>query len=102
TRTGELTVRVESFQVLSKALRPLPDKWHGVVDVETRHRQRYLDLLANPDSRAVFLQRSRIVQEIRQFLFDRGFVEVETPMMQAIAGGAAARPFQTHHHALGI
>jgi lysyl-tRNA synthetase, class II len=101
TRTGELTVRVGSFRILSKALRPLPDKWHGVADVETRYRQRYLDLLANPDSRTVFLQRSRIVQEIRGFLFERGFIEVETPMMQSIAGGAAARPFQTHHNALG-
>ncbi|MBV8819717.1 MAG: lysine--tRNA ligase [Acidobacteriaceae bacterium] len=102
TRTGELTIRVQSFEVLSKALRPLPDKWHGVADVEVRYRQRYLDLLANEGSRTLFLLRSFIIREIRQFLFERGFIEVETPMMQPIAGGAAARPFQTHHNALDI
>ncbi len=102
TKTGEPTVRVARFQVLTKALRPLPDKWHGVTDVEIRYRQRYLDLIANPESRKIFLQRSRVTREIREFLHQRGFIEVETPMMQAIAGGAAAQPFQTYHNALSI
>jgi lysyl-tRNA synthetase class 2 len=102
TRTGEPTVRVEKFQILSKALRPLPDKWHGVSDVEIRYRQRYLDLVANPASREIFLSRIRIVRRIRQFFQDRGFLEVETPMMQAVAGGAAAQPFTTHHNALNV
>jgi lysyl-tRNA synthetase class 2 len=102
TRTGEPTVRVARFQILSKALRPLPDKWHGVSDVEVRYRQRYLDLVANPRSRDIFVSRIRIVSQIRQFLQDRGFLEVETPMMQAIAGGAAAQPFTTHHNALNV
>jgi len=102
TRTGEPSIRVSRFEVLSKALRPLPDKWHGVADVETKYRQRYLDLIANPESREVFQQRIAIVREIRRFLEDRCFLEVETPMMQSIAGGAAAQPFQTHHNALAI
>ena len=102
TKTGEPTIRVARFQVLTKALRPLPDKWHGVTDVEIRYRQRYLDLIANPESRKIFLQRSRVTREIREFLHQRGFIEVETPMMQAIAGGAAAQPFQTYHNALSI
>jgi len=102
TRTGEPTIRVGKFQLLSKTLRPLPDKWHGVSDVEIRNRQRYLDLVANPASREVFLTRIRIVREIRQFLHDRGFLEVETPMMQPMAGGAAAEPFKTHHNALNL
>ncbi len=102
TKTGEPTIRTESFQILSKTLRPLPDKWHGVSDIEIRNRQRYLDLIANPASRDVFLMRIRIVREIRRFLHDRGFLEVETPMMQPIAGGAAAQPFKTHHNALNI
>ena len=102
TKTGEPTIRVKSLTVLSKALRPLPDKWHGLADVETRYRQRYLDLLANPESKAVFKQRIAIVREIRRFLEERGFLEVETPMMQPIAGGAAAAPFKTHHNALGM
>jgi lysyl-tRNA synthetase class 2 len=102
TRTGEPTIRVKNFTVLSKSLRPLPDKWHGVQDTEIKYRQRYLDLIANEDSRAVFHKRIAIVREIRRFLEDRGFIEVETPMMQSIAGGAAAAPFQTHHNALGM
>lgn len=102
TRTGEPSIRVKNFVVLSKALRPMPDKWHGLVDVEQRYRQRYLDLLANPDSKQVFLQRITIVREIRRFMEDRGFLEVETPMMQPIAGGAAAQPFKTHHNALSM
>jgi lysyl-tRNA synthetase class 2 len=102
TKTGEPTIRVARFQVLTKALRPLPDKWHGVTDVEIRYRQRYLDLIANPESRKIFLQRSQVVHEIRDFLYQRGFLEVETPMMQAIPGGAAAQPFQTYHNALSI
>ena len=102
TKTGEPTLRVKTLTVLSKALRPLPDKWHGLSDVETRYRQRYLDLLANPESKSVFKQRIAIVREIRHFLEDRGFLEVETPMMQPIAGGAAATPFKTHHNALDM
>ncbi|MCX6966982.1 MAG: lysine--tRNA ligase [Verrucomicrobia bacterium] len=102
TKTGEPTLRVKTLNVLSKALRPLPDKWHGLSDVETRYRQRYLDLLANPESKTVFKQRIAIVREIRRFLEERGFLEVETPMMQPIAGGAAAAPFKTHHNALSM
>ncbi len=102
TRTGEPTLRVSSFQVLGKALRPLPEKWHGLQDVEARYRQRYLDLLTNEQSRAVFEKRIRLVREMRRFLEDRGFLEVETPMLQAVAGGAAAEPFRTHHKALGL
>ncbi len=101
TRTGELTLKVLELTPLAKALRPLPDKWHGLADVEQRYRQRYLDLIANEESRRVFALRSRIVAGVRRYLEDRGFMEVETPMMQVIAGGAAARPFQTRHHALG-
>jgi len=102
TKSGEPTIRVEKIQILSKTLRPLPDKWHGVSDIEIRNRQRYLDLIANPAARNIFLARSRIVREIRQYLHARGFVEVETPMMQPIAGGAAAQPFKTHHKALDM
>jgi lysyl-tRNA synthetase class 2 len=102
TKTGEPTIRVKKLTVLSKALRPMPDKWHGLADVETRYRQRYLDLLANPESKVIFKQRIAIVREIRHFLEDRGFLEVETPMMQPIAGGAAAAPFVTHHNALDM
>jgi lysyl-tRNA synthetase, class II len=102
TKSGEPTIRVDKFQILSKTLRPLPDKWHGVIDIEIRNRQRYLDLIANPTSRDIFLARSRIIREIRQYLNERGFLEVETPMMQAIAGGAAAQPFKTHHKALDL
>ena len=102
TKTGEPTLKVSSLQVLSKSLRPLPEKWHGLQDVETRYRQRYLDLLTNEQSRAVFEKRITIMREIRRFLDERGFLEVETPMLQAVAGGAAAEPFRTHHNALGI
>src|SRR6266852_7259680 len=101
TKTGEISIRLTSFVILAKALRPPPEKWHGLADTEIRYRQRYLDLMANPEVKEVFLQRSEIIREIRNFLHDRGYVEVETPMMQAIPGGAAAQPFKTHHNALG-
>ena len=101
TKTGEISVKLASFCILGKALRPPPAKWHGLEDTEIRYRQRYLDLMANDEVRQVFLKRSEIVREIRSFLHSRGFVEVETPMMQAIPGGAAAQPFVTHHKALG-
>jgi len=102
TRTGELTVKVEEVYFLAKALLPPPEKWHGLADVELRYRQRYLDLMANPEVREVFLTRSRLVREIRSFFDARGYVEVETPMLQPIAGGAVARPFKTFHNALGM
>ena len=101
TRTGEPSIKAESFVILSKALRPPPAKWHGLEDTEVRYRQRYLDLIANDDVKTVFLKRSAIVREIRNFFHGRGYVEVETPMMQAIPGGAAAQPFKTWHNALG-
>ncbi|MQC48152.1 MAG: lysine--tRNA ligase [Chloroflexi bacterium] len=100
TRTGELTVAVASWRVITKALRPLPDKFHGLTDTEARYRQRYLDLIANELSREVAFARSRVVSAIRRFFLDRGFLEVETPVLQDSAGGAAARPFVTHHNAL--
>jgi lysyl-tRNA synthetase, class II len=102
TRTGELTIAVKAFTFLSKALRPLPEKWHGLRDVETRYRQRYVDLIVNAPVRDVFVLRSRLVRAIREFLDARGFLEVETPMMQPIPGGAVARPFETHHNALDL
>jgi lysyl-tRNA synthetase class 2 len=101
TKMGEITVKLDRFVILAKALRPPPEKWHGLADTETRYRQRYLDLMANDDVKQVFLKRSAILREIRNFLHERGYVEVETPMMQAIPGGAAAQPFRTHHNALG-
>jgi lysyl-tRNA synthetase class 2 len=102
TKTGELTLMVEELQMLAKSLRPLPEKWHGLVDQETRYRQRYLDLIVNPRSREVFLIRSRTTAYLRNFLTGRGFLEVETPMMQPIPGGATARPFKTHHNTLNM
>jgi lysyl-tRNA synthetase class 2 len=102
TKSGEPTLKVRTFQLLAKALRPLPEKWHGLQDVEARYRQRYLDLLTNEHSRAVFEKRIAIVRETRRFFEDRGFLEVETPILQTIPGGAAAEPFRTHHKALGI
>jgi lysyl-tRNA synthetase, class II len=102
TKTGELSVHCKSIDLLTKALRPLPDKFHGLMDQETRYRQRYLDLIANENSRQTFQVRSKIMAAIRNFMVDRKFIEVETPMMQAIPGGASARPFMTHHNALDI
>ena len=102
TKTGEPTLKVHKLEVLAKSLRPLPEKWHGLQDIEARYRQRYLDLITNDQSRAVFAKRFVIVREIRRFLESRGFVEVETPMLQSVAGGAAAEPFATHHKALGL
>lgn len=102
TRTGELTILTTEAQLLAKAMRPLPEKWHGLTDVESRYRRRYLDLLFNDESRRVFEIRAKIVQGLRSFLDRHDFLEVETPMMQAIPGGAAARPFVTHHNALDI
>ncbi len=102
TKTGELSVRVESLRLLVKSLRPLPDKWHGLADVETRYRQRYVDLIVNETSRNVFRTRARIVRYLRDFLDALDFLEVETPMMQPIPGGATARPFATHHNALDL
>jgi lysyl-tRNA synthetase class 2 len=100
TKTGELTIETEALRLLSKALRPLPEKWHGLSDIETKYRQRHLDLIVNPDVREVFFKRSRIISLIRRFMEERDFLEVETPMMQPRAGGAIARPFKTHHNAL--
>ncbi|MEE2709536.1 MAG: lysine--tRNA ligase [Gemmatimonadota bacterium] len=100
TRTEEVTVAVESLTLLSKSIRPLPEKWHGLQDVEMRYRQRYVDLIANPDVREVFLIRSRLIRAIQKFMDDQDFVEVETPILQPVYGGALARPFTTHHNTL--
>ena len=102
TKTGEPTLKVKKLEVLSKSLRPLPEKWHGLQDVEARYRQRYLDLITNEQSRETFAKRIAILRETRRFLEDRGFLEVETPILQTVAGGAAAQPFQTKHKALGL
>jgi lysyl-tRNA synthetase class 2 len=100
TRRGEITVEVHAYRVIAKALRPLPEKWHGLVDVEKRYRQRYLDLIVNEEARRTLLTRSKVVSALRRFLDGRGFVEAETPILQPLYGGAAARPFETHHNAL--
>ena len=102
TRTGEISIKASAVEFLTKALRPLPEKWHGLKDVEIRYRQRYLDLIVNPDVKRAFLVRSRMIQALRRTLDARGFLEVETPMMHPIPGGAAARPFVTHHNALDM
>ncbi|HET8917035.1 MAG TPA: amino acid--tRNA ligase-related protein, partial [Candidatus Binatia bacterium] len=102
TKTKELTIEAQALRMLTKCLRPLPEKWHGLADVEARYRQRYVDLMVNPEVRDLFEKRSRIVRLLRRFFEERDFLEVETPMMQAVPGGAAARPFVTHHNALSM
>jgi lysyl-tRNA synthetase class 2 len=102
TKTNELTIRAEKLEFLAKAILPMPEKWHGLQDVEIRYRQRYLDMIANPGVRRVFVQRNKVISALRRSLEQRGYIEVETPMMQPIHGGALARPFQTHHNALDV
>jgi len=102
TKTGELTLQVETFRLLVKSLRPLPEKWHGLTDIEARYRQRYLDLIANPKVKEIFLTRIQAIQRIRDFFTKKGFVEVETPMLHPIPGGATAKPFKTYHNALDM
>jgi lysyl-tRNA synthetase class 2 len=102
TKTGEMTISVDSFQLLAKSLEPLPEKWHGLADKELRYRRRYVDLTVNPEVREVFRQRATALRELRRFLDERGFLEVETPVLQPLYGGAAARPFKTHHNALDM
>jgi lysyl-tRNA synthetase class 2 len=102
TKTGEITIRAKEFVLLSKSLRPLPEKWHGLQDKELRYRQRYVDLIVNPSVKEVFVQRTKIIQAIRKFLDSQGFLEVETPILQPIYGGASAKPFKTFHNALGV
>ena len=102
TKTGELTIQAETIKLITKSLRPLPEKWHGLTDVEMRYRQRYVDLIVNPEVRETFRKRIEIIRLLREFLANRGFLEVETPMMQAVPGGATAKPFKTHHKALDM
>jgi lysyl-tRNA synthetase class 2 len=102
TKTNELTIEAHDLRLLSKAMHPLPEKWHGLTDVETRYRQRHLDLISSPAVKEIFFRRSRIIQLIRQFMDKQDFLEVETPMMQPRAGGAVARPFKTHHNSLDM
>src|ERR1700683_3609586 len=102
TKPAELTVKVEKLELLSKALLPLPEKWHGLADVEMRYRRRYLDLIVNDRAREIFLRRAQIVRELRRFFDERGYAEVETPMMHPVLGGATARPFVTHHNTFDV